>query len=104
MKFYNREQELERLSEISSLSQSGSHMVVITGRRRVGKTELIRQFSKGKRNVLYLLNLMLLQKSFLTIILMLPKIFLFTPPCLVVSLNITFYWTDTSCLGNPMQR
>jgi len=54
MKFYNRERELERLSEILSLSMKTSHMVVITGRRRVGKTELIRQFSKGKKNVLYL--------------------------------------------------
>lgn len=54
MKFYNREQELLRLSEISDLSMQTSHMVVITGRRRVGKTELIRQFSKGREDVLYL--------------------------------------------------
>jgi AAA+ ATPase superfamily predicted ATPase len=54
MKFYNRETELLRLSEIAELSMKTSHMVVITGRRRVGKTELIRQFAKGRRDVLYL--------------------------------------------------
>ncbi len=54
MKFYNREQELSRLSEIAALSMKTSHMVVITGRRRVGKTELIRQFAKGRKDVLYL--------------------------------------------------
>ena len=54
MKFYNRESELLRLSEIAKLSLKTSHIVVITGRRRVGKTELIRQFSKGRRDVLYL--------------------------------------------------
>ena len=54
MKFYNRESELLRLSEIAELSLKTSHIVVITGRRRVGKTELIRQFAKGRRDVLYL--------------------------------------------------
>ncbi len=54
MRFYNREQELSKLSEIAALSIKTSHMVVITGRRRVGKTELIRQFAKGKKDVLYL--------------------------------------------------
>lgn len=53
MKFYNREKELEKLSEITTLSMKTAHMVVITGRRRVGKTELIRQFSKVKKNVIY---------------------------------------------------
>lgn len=54
MKFYNRETELSRLSEIATLSLKTSHMVVITGRRRIGKTELIRQFSRGRRDILYL--------------------------------------------------
>lgn len=54
MKFYNREQELSRLFEIADLSMKTSHIVVITGRRRIGKTELIRQFSKGRKDVLYL--------------------------------------------------
>ena len=54
MKFYDREIELSRLSEIATLSKRTAHMVVITGRRRIGKTELIRQFSKGRSDVLYL--------------------------------------------------
>lgn len=54
MKFYNRESELSKLTEIAALSMKASHMVVITGRRRVGKTELIRQFAKGRKDVLYL--------------------------------------------------
>lgn len=54
MRFYNREEELSRLSEIAALSMKTSHMVVITGRRRVGKTELIRQFSKKRKDILYL--------------------------------------------------
>jgi len=54
MKFYNRENELSRLSEIATLSMKTAHMVVITGRRRVGKTELIRQFAKGRKDVLYI--------------------------------------------------
>ena len=54
MKFYNREKELIKLSEIASLSARKSHMVVIAGRRRVGKTELIRRFSQDQGNLLYL--------------------------------------------------
>ena len=54
MKFYDREKELKRLSETVSLSMKASHMVVVTGRRRVGKTELIRQFSKKRKDIIYL--------------------------------------------------
>ena len=54
MKFYNRERELARLSELAGLSRRAAHLVVISGRRRVGKTELIRQFSKSRKDVLYL--------------------------------------------------
>jgi AAA+ ATPase superfamily predicted ATPase len=54
MKFYNRETELSHLSEIAALAQQTAHMVVIAGRRRIGKTELIRQFASGRSDVLYL--------------------------------------------------
>ena len=43
--FYDRKQELEMLKEKYTNLKSGE-MVVIYGRRRVGKTELIRQFIK----------------------------------------------------------
>jgi AAA+ ATPase superfamily predicted ATPase len=41
MKFYNREQELEVLSNIRELSLSEGQMTVIVGRRRIGKTQLL---------------------------------------------------------------
>ena len=54
MKFYNRQQELSRLGEIAALAQQSSHLLVMAGRRRIGKTELIRQFAAGRNDVLYL--------------------------------------------------
>ena len=53
MKFYNRENELARLKEIASLSADSAHLMVLTGRRRVGKTELIRKFAEEQEQVLY---------------------------------------------------
>ncbi|MEZ4775578.1 MAG: ATP-binding protein [Bacteroidia bacterium] len=41
MKFYNRESELQLLQKIRNQSRSQSHMTVLTGRRRIGKTRLI---------------------------------------------------------------
>lgn len=46
MKFYNREQEFELLDNISM--SAGFKLVVIYGRRRIGKTRLVREFLKGK--------------------------------------------------------
>ena len=53
MRFYDRERELVKLREIASLSRDSSHLVVITGRRRVGKTELIRRFAAEGEETLY---------------------------------------------------
>src|SRR3990170_2978440 len=53
MRFYDRERELAKLREIASLSRDSSHLVVITGRRRVGKTELIRRFAAEGEEALY---------------------------------------------------
>jgi uncharacterized protein len=44
MKFYNRDAELTALRKWEKAK--GSHFLVISGRRRVGKTELIRQFGR----------------------------------------------------------
>ncbi len=49
LQFYNREKELALMS---LLDKSKPSFLVITGKRRVGKTELIRQFSRG-REALY---------------------------------------------------
>lgn len=43
MKFYNREKELEKLRSIEVLSHNGSKMTVVVGRRRIGKTKLIKE-------------------------------------------------------------
>lgn len=43
MKFYNREKELENLRDIQKSSLESSKMTVIVGRRRIGKTKLIKE-------------------------------------------------------------
>lgn len=48
MKFYNREKELELLGRIDSLSESEAQMTVLIGRRRIGKTSLLRHFIAEK--------------------------------------------------------
>ena len=44
MRFYNREKELELLRRIDALSETDAQMTVLTGRRRIGKTSLLRHF------------------------------------------------------------
>jgi AAA+ ATPase superfamily predicted ATPase len=44
--FYNRERELEKLNEVYSFP--GSSFLVIYGRRRVGKTALVREFLRDR--------------------------------------------------------
>ncbi len=41
MKFYNREKEISRLREIEQASKNNAQLTVVTGRRRIGKTQLI---------------------------------------------------------------
>jgi len=48
MKFYNREKELKNLKEIEGLSKTSSKMTIIVGRRRIGKTSLIKHAYKEK--------------------------------------------------------
>ncbi len=43
MKFYNREKELQNLKDIQISSLESSKMTVIVGRRRIGKTKLIKE-------------------------------------------------------------
>ena len=52
MKFVNRKNELKILEE--EYQREESSMVIIYGRRRVGKTELIRQFIKNRHAIYFL--------------------------------------------------
>ena len=53
MKFYNRENELKELEILNSQTNKRCIMTVLTGRRRIGKTTLIKHFSQD-RNFIYL--------------------------------------------------
>jgi hypothetical protein len=53
LKFYGREKELELMELLDSAKPS---FLVITGRRRIGKTELIKEFSKEKRFVYFFVD------------------------------------------------
>ena len=58
MKFYGREEEIGILRRERELSHRQSRFTVVTGRRRVGKTELIgRALNDGTDDYLYLLFL-----------------------------------------------
>lgn len=53
MKFYGREAEKEELGKLWLQASSGAKLAVITGRRRLGKTLLVKEFAKN-HNYLYL--------------------------------------------------
>ena len=56
MKFFGREIEIKELRAIRKLSKTSARMTVVTGRRRVGKTELVRQaLDDGEIPFLYFL-------------------------------------------------
>jgi hypothetical protein len=50
MKFYDREKEQQLMEHLYDAAPS---FLVITGRRRVGKTELIREFSRDKKSLYF---------------------------------------------------
>lgn len=54
MKFYNRENELSRLNGIFADGKEHAHLLVLSGRRRVGKTSLIKQFAENRSDFEYL--------------------------------------------------
>ena len=53
MRFYNREKELEALEKSFNLTNMKSSLIIITGRRRIGKTRLVREFF-SRKNLPYL--------------------------------------------------
>jgi len=52
MKFYNREKEIKKLHEIKEQSKKNAQFSVVTGRRRIGKTQLLLK-SYGNTKFLY---------------------------------------------------
>jgi len=52
MKFINRERELNALEKLWNKREA--QLVVIYGKRRIGKTELIKQFIKNKPHLYFL--------------------------------------------------
>jgi len=53
MEFCDREGELRELERVWSLCDKSMHFTVISGRRRVGKTELVKQFCKNRENLYF---------------------------------------------------
>lgn len=49
--FIGRKQELQFLED--KYNSKGGQLIVLYGRRRVGKTETLREFCKGKRHIFY---------------------------------------------------
>ncbi|MCG7849820.1 MAG: ATP-binding protein [ANME-2 cluster archaeon] len=56
MKFHNRNTELEELERIWGLCSVSSHFTILTGRRRVGKTELVKQFYANKPHLYFFIG------------------------------------------------
>ena len=57
MKFYNREKEIAELKRVQELAfGQNSRMIVVTGRRRIGKTSLIKQALKGTPTVYFFIG------------------------------------------------
>lgn len=48
MRFFDREEEFCKLAEIEELSHEVAQFTIITGRRRIGKTEMIKKFYENK--------------------------------------------------------
>jgi len=53
MKFYNRETEIKLLQEIEEKSKNAAQMTILLGRRRVGKTTLIKNAFHQSKEVVY---------------------------------------------------
>lgn len=56
MKFYNRRHELSELERILDLCSKSMHFTIISGRRRVGKTELVKKFCSGKEHFYFFIG------------------------------------------------
>ncbi len=56
MEFFGREEELKELKKVRETAKKSARLTIVTGRRRVGKTELVKQaFDDGASPCLYFL-------------------------------------------------
>ena len=53
MKFYNRNKELQLLHDWEELSAEAAQMTIVIGRRRVGKTTLIKKAFENKKMIYF---------------------------------------------------
>jgi AAA+ ATPase superfamily predicted ATPase len=51
MRFYDRQRELTELDNLEKQTVSAARMVVLTGRRRIGKTALALEFARSRRHL-----------------------------------------------------
>jgi len=56
MRFFNREIEINRLKEIAENSQKNAQFTVVTGRRRIGKTQLLLQSAEGQPTLYFFVS------------------------------------------------
>lgn len=56
MEFCDREEELKELERVWNLCDKSMHFTVISGRRRIGKTELVKQFCRDKENFYFFIG------------------------------------------------
>lgn len=52
MRFFDRETEFEKLREIEELSHEVAQFTIITGRRRIGKTAMVKKYYENS-TILY---------------------------------------------------
>lgn len=56
MYFYNREQEIKRLQDIRKQSFDNAQFTVVTGRRRIGKTQLLLRATEGQPSLYFFVS------------------------------------------------
>lgn len=56
MRFYNRQNELEALQRVHSNISSSARLTVLTGKRRIGKTRLIKHFCSPHKSLYFFIS------------------------------------------------
>ena len=56
MRFFDREKEIKRLHEIAEISKKSAQFTVVTGRRRIGKTQLLLKATEGEPTLYFFVS------------------------------------------------